>query len=101
MQNSSHTFAECINLFSFSLYNQFFFGKILEHEIFQVGTLRMNPTLEDIQIGHKTRTTHANNQFEGVNHIVFMRLKDGKIGVMVQSSHVLGTASIYGHVFGP
>ena len=31
------------------------FGKILELEIFElkVGTLRMNPILEDIQIGHK------------------------------------------------
>ena len=57
-----------------------FFGKILEHEIFQVkvGTLRIDPILEDIQIGHKTRTTHANNLFEGVNHIVFLRLTDEK-----------------------
>ena len=79
MHNSRHHFATCIKLFSFSVYNQFF-GKIVEHEIFQVkvGTLRMNPIFEDIQIGHKTRTTHANNQFEGVNHIVFMRLKDEK-----------------------
>ena len=55
MQNSSHTFAKCIELFSFSLYNQFFWEN-LEHEIFQVkaGRLRMNPILEDIQIGHKT-----------------------------------------------
>ena len=31
------------------------FGKILEHEIFElkVGTLKMNPILEDIQTGHK------------------------------------------------
>ena len=54
MQNSSHTFARCIKPFSFSLYNQFF-GKILEHESFQVkaGTLSMHPILEDIQINHK------------------------------------------------
>ena len=38
----------------------------------------MNPILEDIQIGHKTRTTHANNLFEGVNRIVFMSLTDEK-----------------------
>ena len=50
-----------------------FFGKILKPEIFQVkvGTVKM----KDIQIGHKTRTAHANNLFEGVNHIVLMRLK--------------------------
>ena len=31
------------------------FGKILEREIFElkVGTLEMNPNLEDIQMGHK------------------------------------------------
>ena len=43
------------------------FGKILEHEMFQVKvwTLNMNPILEDIQICEK-RTTHANYLFEGV-----------------------------------
>ena len=66
--------------FSLSVCTISFFGKILEHEIFQVkvGTLRMDPILEDIQIGHKTRTTHANNLFEGVNRIVFMSLTDEK-----------------------
>jgi hypothetical protein len=51
----------------------------VEHKIFQVkvGTLHMIPILEDIQIGHKTRTTHAKNLFEGVNHTV-IRLKDIK-----------------------
>ena len=66
--------------FSLSVCTISFFGKILEHEIFQVkvGTLRIDPILEDIQIGHKTRTTHANNLFEGVNRIVFMSLTDEK-----------------------
>ena len=66
--------------FSLSVCTISFFGKILEREIFQVklGTLRMDPILEEIQIGHKTRTTHANNLFEGVNHIVFLRWTDAK-----------------------
>ena len=66
--------------FSLSVCTISFFGKILEHEIFQVkvGTLRIDPILEDIQIGHKTRTTHANNLFEGVNRSVFMSLTDEK-----------------------
>ena len=38
----------------------------------------MDPILEEIQIGNKTRTTHPNNLFEGVNHIVFMSLTDEK-----------------------
>ena len=59
--------------FSLSVSTIRFFGKILERDIFQVklGTLRMDPILKEIQIGHKTQTTHANNLFEGVNHIVF------------------------------
>ena len=66
--------------FSLSVSTIRFFGKILEREIFQVklGTLRMDPILKEIQIGHKTRTTHANNLFEGVNYIVFLRLTDEK-----------------------
>ena len=66
--------------FSLSVCINSFFGKILGHEIFQVkvGTLKMTPILEDIQIGHKSRTTHANYVFEGVNRIVFMGLTNEK-----------------------
>ena len=66
--------------FSLSACTINFSGKILECEIFQfkVGTVRVNPILEDIQISHETRTTHAHNLFEGVNHIVFIRLTDEK-----------------------
>ena len=58
--------------FSLSVCTISFFGKILEHEIFQVkvGTFRIDPIFEDIQIGHKTRTTHTNNLFQDVDHIV-------------------------------
>ena len=99
--------------FSLSVCNISFFGENLEHEIFQVkvGTLKMNPILEDIQICHKTRTTHANYLFEGVNHIVFMSLTDEKknhnltlsifLELWSNLSTFLGTATIYGPVFGP
>ena len=58
--------------FSLSVCIISFFGRILEHEIFQVkaGTLKMGPFLEDIQIGHKTQTKHTNR----LSHIVFMSL---------------------------
>ena len=99
--------------FSLSVSTIRFFGKILEREIFQVklGTLRMDPILKEIQIGHKTRTTHANNLFEGVNRIVFMSLTDEKKTTTSNCMFFeelwsnpfifLCTASIYGHVFGP
>jgi len=66
--------------FLFQPVQSVFLGKFLEHEIFnlKVGTLRMDPILEKIQIGHKTRTTHPNNLFEGVNHIVFLRWTNKK-----------------------
>ena len=38
----------------------------------------MIPILEDTQIGDKSRTTHANYVFEGVNRIVFMGLTNEK-----------------------
>ena len=70
----------CTLNFSLSVCTISFFGKILEHEIFQVkvGTLKMIPILEDTQIGHKSRTTHANYVFEGVNRIVFKGLTNEK-----------------------
>jgi hypothetical protein len=71
----------------------------------------MDPILKEIQIGHKTRTTHANNLFEGVNYIVFLRLTDEKKTTTTNSMFFVElwsnpfiffcTASIYGHVFGP
>ena len=99
--------------FSLSVCTISFFGKILEYEIFQVkaGTLRKEPNLEDIQIGHKTWTTHTNRLFEGVNQIVFMSLTDEKEDNNLKLSKFLelwsnvfiflGTASIYGFDFGP
>ena len=74
---------------------------VKEHEIFQVkvGTLQMNPILEDIQIGHKTRTEQTKNLFEGVNNFVFWDSKMKKrpqpqsiyiFGAMVQSLNIFG-----------
>ena len=99
--------------FSVSVSTISIFGKILDRESFQVklGTLRMDPILKEIQIGHKTRTMHANNLFEGVNYIVFLRLTDEKKTTTTNSMFFvelwsnlftfLENASIYGHVFGP
>ena len=88
--------------FSLSVCIISFFGKILEHEIFQVkvGTLKMNPILEDIQIWHKTRTTHANYLFEGVNHIVFMGLTDEKKTTTSNYQYFWSCGPISLHIFG-
>ena len=59
MPNLNHNFGRCIELLSFSLYNQ-------------------DPFLEDIQIGHIKCTTHTNRPLKVMNHIVFMNLTDEK-----------------------
>ena len=98
--------------FSLSVCINSFFGKIRGYEIFQVkvGTLKMSPILEDIQIGHKSRTTHANYVFEGVNRIVFMGFLMNKrsqpqiiyiFGVMLQSLDIFLYCLHLCHVFGP
>ena len=76
---ANNIFSRFSRMYSFNLYNQIFYKNSRTWDFWsQSWDTQPDPILEDIQIGHRKWTTHANKLFEGVYHIIFTGLTDEK-----------------------